>query len=439
MLMKSKLVTILIIMSITGSLVLIGFAFAPAEVREPLLTKAKAPDIGFPFNDIRGHWAESAIIEMYAKGVMIGYKDSTFRPKKPVTFLEAVVMVDKLLYGKPSIIDTSPSSNYLHDQYNIPEWAVGYISSAMRHEILPWEKLQKVSQQPLLTREQAAELAVRALELTKQVKQKSGATVQFTDAAQITENARGFVALACERRVMNGFPDGSFQPAGPISRAEIAILLANIADQLPYINSEETSGFIKSVDVEHSTVKFVYEEGTEAEITLPGLCLIYLDDKTAGIDQLAQGNHLRVIQSHSGDLTVVIAQAVVPDLGVPLASEKVNLALAPEIIRQWVETNKSSETYMVMAANGSLYFLVTRGEKMTAGYNVNIIKVSSTADEKGADFRIWVDRTDPSPDTFVNQVISYPFALVRVDLPQKTIDAVTFVDKLNQVISEAKI
>ena len=48
-------------------------------------------------NDIKGHWAESAITSWQDKGLIAGYEDRTFKPDKSVTRAEFASMVNKAL------------------------------------------------------------------------------------------------------------------------------------------------------------------------------------------------------------------------------------------------------------------------------------------------------------------------------------------------------
>ena len=46
-----------------------------------------------PYQDIKGHWAESLIRQAIAEGWVKGYSDGTFRPDKPMTRAEAVALI----------------------------------------------------------------------------------------------------------------------------------------------------------------------------------------------------------------------------------------------------------------------------------------------------------------------------------------------------------
>lgn len=436
---RSKLPTTAIILLLAASFFLTtGFSFIYALQQASPGISSAGQDINMPFSDVNGNWAEAAIAEMYAKDVMRGYSDSTFKPKKPVTYLEAVVMIDKLLWGQP-LVDATNSNAYLHDQFNIPAWAVEYVASAMKHNIMTWNELQKASDQQPMTREDAAVLAVNALELTKLVRSKKDVTLPFGDTGQISEKLRPFVALAYQRRIIDGYPDGTFRPSNTLSRAEMAVLLRKIANQIPSVNAAETSGFIKAINIIDNTVTLTSDDGKDSEIKLPENVITYLDDSPSTLNQLTPGNHLRIISNSSANLTVLLAESVLPDNGNEIAMEQVNPVSVPGDIAQWVETNKIAENYLYQSSGNDLYFLATRGEKMYGGYSVEIKKITSTADDKGIYYRVWLDRSDPARDAVKLTVISYPYALVKVPLPDQTIGSVTFVDQLNQVISEAKV
>ena len=50
-------------------------------------------DLSHPFSDIKGHWAEAYIEEMYDQGISVGYPDGAFRPENQVTRAEMAVFL----------------------------------------------------------------------------------------------------------------------------------------------------------------------------------------------------------------------------------------------------------------------------------------------------------------------------------------------------------
>lgn len=439
--MKSrKMVTTTIgILLITTFLFTSGFAFTPMQSKLFQQNQLKAkPALELPLTDIKGHWAEAGIMEMYIRDVMTGYEDGTFRPKKPVTYLDAVVMIDRLLWGKPIKTDLF-DKNYLLEEYDVPTWALGYVSSALRHQIIYYGDLQKLSLKQPITRQEAAVLIVRALELTGQLDAVRDLPLTFTDLKDISESKKGYISLVCQRSIMSGFPDGSFQPNGPVSRAEMALLLNNLVDSVSYLKLDETSGFIKSVNISEGFITLGKSDGQDVKIVLPSNYLVYLNDKSSAIDKLVPGSHLRMISSDSCEFTLFLAQTVAKDEGLPVAFESI-LAFPSPDIQKWVDENKVKEKYLVKVGGNEIYLLATRGEKMTGGYKVDIVKLSMVKYEKGnLYYKVSVSRSNPGRDSVVNQVISYPYSLIKFQKPKEKVNSIIFLDELSRTLAEIKL
>ncbi|MDF2714663.1 MAG: hypothetical protein K0R28_1588, partial [Paenibacillus sp.] len=77
------------------------------------------------FTDTNGHWAQSAISQVKAAGIMDGYPDSAFRPEQSLTRAEAVTIINRLL-GR------GPLSGAVARWPDVPErhWAYEHIQEA---------------------------------------------------------------------------------------------------------------------------------------------------------------------------------------------------------------------------------------------------------------------------------------------------------------------
>jgi len=73
-----------------------------------------------------------------------------------------------------------------------------------------------------VTRAEFAAMLVRALNLPN-----GTAALSFTDADRIGQWARDPIARAAKAGLIRGYSDGSFRPNAPISRAEMAVMIAN--------------------------------------------------------------------------------------------------------------------------------------------------------------------------------------------------------------------
>ncbi|CAC9925984.1 hypothetical protein PEPCOX59622_00087 [Aedoeadaptatus coxii] len=67
-----------------------------AEFAQMIMAIDKANGADVPFSDVKGHWAEAAIMQAYANGRIAGYPDKTFRPNNNITRAEAVTVLNKL-------------------------------------------------------------------------------------------------------------------------------------------------------------------------------------------------------------------------------------------------------------------------------------------------------------------------------------------------------
>ncbi|MDO5714903.1 MAG: S-layer homology domain-containing protein, partial [Tissierellia bacterium] len=58
-----------------------------------------------PFKDIKGHWAEEVIHQIYGDHVIKGYPDGTFKPNQEITRREAVIMFNRLFKRHTEVKD----------------------------------------------------------------------------------------------------------------------------------------------------------------------------------------------------------------------------------------------------------------------------------------------------------------------------------------------
>ena len=54
------------------------------------------PPTALPFTDISGHWAEQAIVNLAARGIIAGHADGTFGPDEAVTRAQVATFLDRL-------------------------------------------------------------------------------------------------------------------------------------------------------------------------------------------------------------------------------------------------------------------------------------------------------------------------------------------------------
>lgn len=178
------------------------------------------------FSDIYPtHWAYEAIMAMSEKGIISGYPDKSFRPGNPITRAEfAKIMVDALELEQKEQVDAS------FKDVGTNHWAFKYIESAKpyltgyRREIGEYYEPGEAA-----IREDMAAALVKALGYSNETPDYS-VLEQYSDKDEISEDLRGYIAIAIEHGIIKGYPAGAdgmrtFLPKRTLTRAEAATLI----------------------------------------------------------------------------------------------------------------------------------------------------------------------------------------------------------------------
>ncbi|MEK3911830.1 S-layer homology domain-containing protein [Paenibacillus sp. FSL H7-0331] len=86
---------------------------------------SNTPSSGESFPDVKGHWAQTAIEQLKATGIISGYADGTFRPEQTLKRAEVVAMINRLLGRGPLTTMAAIWSDVPNDH-----WAFGQIQEA---------------------------------------------------------------------------------------------------------------------------------------------------------------------------------------------------------------------------------------------------------------------------------------------------------------------
>lgn len=99
---------------------------------------------------------------------------------------------------------------------------------------------------------------------------------------------------------------------------------------------------------------------------------------------------------------------------------KYKILEAPEIpdkIKEILPKYLAKERALTLKLNEEIYVLVTRGEKQTEGYTVDIEKLVLEGKAKeGLGLVVYAIYKDPDPNDIVAQSFSYPFIIVKTNL-----------------------
>ncbi|WP_433943845.1 glycosyl hydrolase [Paenibacillus sp. SN-8-1] len=156
------------------------------------------------------HWANASIEKWKSNDLIRGYEDGAFHPDQPITRAEFATILNKVFgyYEKSgaSFSDVSADAWY-SDALAIAKKA-GYYQGFENNQARANTKI---------TREDAVTLLARAFVL------KGNNSAAFKDQQDITAYAKEAVNALIP--FVSGYPDGSFKPHAPITRAEVVTLI----------------------------------------------------------------------------------------------------------------------------------------------------------------------------------------------------------------------
>ena len=165
------------------------------------------------------HWAQETLDGWVENGLLRGFDDGSLRPDSLVSRAEFVALVNRL-YGftvqaEVRLTDVAPHQWYAGEVAK--GLAAGFVKGYADGTFRP--------NQPI-TRQEAAVIVASLLGLEPNDEQL---VRKFRDGDAIAEWSRNAVAAVVEHGYMNGYPDGTFRPAQPITRAEAIVTLDRTA------------------------------------------------------------------------------------------------------------------------------------------------------------------------------------------------------------------
>lgn len=171
------------------------------------------------FPDIKGHWAEKVITDLYNDGVVAGFPDGTFKPNAKISRAEFSAMLARWLHlpkvevEEPTFIDIGK------------HWATQQIEQLVANNVIkPQEYGSRYGVNMPLTRIEIMRLMIRALDLKMEVENSMVPTV-YRDDASLSFRDRGIVNACTKYGIVTGYPDKTIGAYRVATRAEGAQML----------------------------------------------------------------------------------------------------------------------------------------------------------------------------------------------------------------------
>ncbi|MBE3591397.1 MAG: S-layer homology domain-containing protein [Thermoanaerobacter sp.] len=368
----------------------------------PMTAYAK-PQPKYSFDDIQQlTWAVKAIEKMYAKGFIKGVGDKKFNPSKPVTHLEALVMILRAMGYE----EQANKITELPKEYKGPKlsWGKGFITLAYQKGILTYDELKRFNPNEKAKRYEIAKYLVRALGLENQAQQNMNKVLNYKDWDKIPKDAIGYVYVAVEKNLIKG--DGEkLKPNDPVRRVEMAVLLERLDEKIQNnLNGRDVVATVYAIDNNIITVKV---NGGLKTFNILKNVPVYNGNEYVGIDYLKPGYQIRLILDSKNNIIFVEVLNNKSEEVIPI--ELKDVKNPPEKVSSAVEAIKNKPAVKLVEENGIYYVIATRGMMRTGGYIVNIQNAQIIKTSKDTILEVEVKYIDPSPDAIVTQAITYPY------------------------------
>ncbi|MDR1571810.1 MAG: S-layer homology domain-containing protein [Clostridiales Family XIII bacterium] len=175
------------------------------------------------------HWARPYIEALAGKGIVNGIGDSMFGPDYPLTRAQFLAMLAKTVEGLD--LNAAPPSGF--QDVPVDEWHFRYVNWGHAAGIVNGMDATSFAPDAEISREQMAVMLDSFASKSGIYLPASATPAAFADSSMISS----WAALAADRVVgagiMNGMPDGGFEPQGSATRAQaakVAFVLCAIRD-----------------------------------------------------------------------------------------------------------------------------------------------------------------------------------------------------------------
>jgi hypothetical protein len=290
-------------------------------------------------------WAIASIARMKGFGIINGYDGNVFKPNNPVTQAEALAMIVRALDMEEEaqeiarrfsgtydafgfelddsryrvdwdrFTDRDELEEYLEDlarylqswskkvnnQYlpfvpSSSRWALGYILLAVEEG---WVKISEVNPNAPASRAWISMIMVRALGYEDEALAQMNVKLPYKDANAIPKGMVGYVAVAVELGLFQGYPGGKFQPNKAVTRAEMATIIDRfLTAELP----EETDCRVRGTvtDIRRNKITVKAASGRSTTFTISSDALILINNKPSDWDDLSVGDTVEVLSNGQG-------------------------------------------------------------------------------------------------------------------------------------------
>ncbi|MGA4519520.1 S-layer homology domain-containing protein [Solibacillus silvestris] len=171
-----------------------------------------------PFTDIQNHWGKDYIDVVYAKGIMNGYEDGTFKPNANMTRAQVISVISQA-FGL-----TAKNKAPFNDISHYAQQTQNGIAAAYEAGLIK-ENNGNFNPQGNITRSQLALILMRLSTVQAGQQYEPAKLAPFQDIANYDREAQLAITFLYDTGVVQGTSATTFSPKGNVTRAQIAKIL----------------------------------------------------------------------------------------------------------------------------------------------------------------------------------------------------------------------
>jgi len=173
------------------------------------------------FDDTAEHWAREYIGKLAARGILNGMGDNLFVPDGSLTRAQFLAMLAKSLFN----VDLDDAQPAAFEDVAPNEWFYKYVNWGYENGIVNGMSETVFAPNAGITREQMTVMLCNFARYLDFEIPQSHEYMTFTDHELISGWAAEYVMTVVGGGIMNGQPEGDFQPQGKATRAQAAKVL----------------------------------------------------------------------------------------------------------------------------------------------------------------------------------------------------------------------
>jgi len=330
--------------------------------------KASFPDVA------TSHWANKHITKLSLLGIIEGY-DGKFFPGDNVSQQDALIMAIRMMGLEEKAKEISVET-VLPKDMAISAYAKPYVIQAIESGLIKIEEESGGAENPDkkiwgergASREWIAKIVVRMLGKQEEADKLQTGSTTFTDTGSMSSWAIGYINEAVALKLVDGFEDGSFKPAGKVTRAEMATFLSRGAKDIA-----EKSGLasIRYIDqIGESSVRLADSNGNSASFGINAGSAIFNasnDPSQIRLSNLKTGSQVYAVTSGTNAVYIEVLR------------EDAGFELVEGVLE---EVNLIEMKLKLAAANGSGWYDLSQTatvlNKDGSGSSIGSLEVGST-------------------------------------------------------------